>query len=103
MAPRDDQPLTIWQLCRELDARLVPTAPEGLTYACPGCGVQTPPSILGRRAYCLPCSEASCGEKLWALTRRVSHKLTRNQWAKLETSDDVPRLSYRTWRKRHFG
>lgn len=81
-----------------------PPSPEGWT-PCPRCGRLTPPSIYGRPASCLPCTEAECGEYADELAARVSRRMTRNAYYKLPRDSDgkpiLPAITYRRWKQLH--
>jgi hypothetical protein len=85
------------QLLRVLDARLVEGTASRWPGQCPvcGCGTELGPDGTGRA--CLQCSLAGVGETWPGLAHRVSHHLTKAQWDKLETIEDVPRYRYREW------
>lgn len=72
---------------------------------CPTCGRLAPPSIYGRPASCLGCTERECGEYLDELTARVSRRMAKARYYALLRDNDgkpiLPALSYRDWRRLH--
>lgn len=96
-----DRPLTIFQLCQALDARIIdPATTQTWPGQCPVCGCGTELDEHGNGRACLQCSLAEVGESWPGLAHRVSHHLSKGQWDKLETIEDVPRYKYRDWVKR---
>lgn len=93
----EPKPLNIIQLLRALDAKIIDHTAQAFPDQCVVCGCGLPADPEGVKRLCLQCSLAETGETWPGLAHRVSHKLTKAQWDKLETIEDVPRYRYREW------
>ena len=101
--PAEDRALSALELCRRYGARILDPADVREWAHCVKCGVGMVPDPQGVPRACVQCSCAEVGETWPGLAHRVSHHLTLSAWRKLATVADVPPLSYRDWRRRHFG
>lgn len=59
--------------------RIAIAEPVGPEHKCPACGTPTDPSIYGRIALCLLCTEQECGEAYEQVRARAIKAVTKQQ------------------------
>jgi len=92
--------VTLAEILAALGGRMiVPDERHGWP-SCPGCGVQTPPSIHGGRSYCYDCTCMELGFDAHDMAVCRAHGLTMKRWLEIGDETKLPSVTYRVWRRR---